>query len=259
VSASVVVLGAAGRMGRLVAGALQAARVGTIAGCDPAAREDLRLGAEPLRMARDLLDVLEPQGVIVDFSHADATADLVRGATERNARLVVGTTGQTEAQLAALREVARRTPVVLARNFSLGVNRLLQVLPNLRVLVDDGFDVECIETHHRHKRDAPSGTALALVAALGLEDAPKQHGRAGRDCARRPGDVGIHSVRMGEIAGEHQLVFGSDHEVVEIRHRALDRAAFVTGVVPAVRFVRRAPAGFYNMLDVMNDVEGAHP
>jgi 4-hydroxy-tetrahydrodipicolinate reductase len=189
---------------------------------------------------------------VVDFSQPGAVADLARAARERGARLVVGTTGLDAAQVATLREVSGRVAVLHARNFSLGLNRLLQVVPALAVFLQDGFDAECVEVHHRGKRDAPSGTALALVEALAPE-APRVHGRHGVDATRRPGEIGVHSLRLGAVVGEHALVFGSEHEIVEVRHRALDRAAFVTGVVPAVRFVARQPPGWYTMLDVMRD------
>jgi len=250
--AALVVNGVAGRMGRLVAGALAQAGLGEVAGCDPAGGS-----LAGIRMVPDLVGGLREGGVVVDFSHPSATSLLVRAARERQARLVVGTTGQDETQLGLLREVAASVPVVLARNFSLGISRILQVLPQLRVLVADGFDVECMEAHHRGKRDAPSGTALALLQTLlGPGDAsPRVHGREGRDAARRPGEVGIHSLRQGGLPGEHALVWASDHEVVEIRHRALDRTAFVSGVLPAVRFVRSSPPGLYSMLDVLRHAE----
>jgi 4-hydroxy-tetrahydrodipicolinate reductase len=252
-----IVNGAGGRMGRLVASALRAAGLGPLAGCDPAAAGPLLLPDGELPLVPDLESALEASGVVVDFSHPDATRGLCDVARRRRARLVVGTTGQSEEQLARLREAAREVPVVLSRNFSLGVNRLLQALPQLRVLTHEGFDVECLEAHHRQKRDAPSGTALLLLEALLGEDssAPRVHGRHGPDALRRDGEVGVHSLRLGQLAGEHALLLASDHELLEIRHRALDRMAFVSGVVPAVRFVKRRPPGLYSMLDVMRNAQ----
>lgn len=255
----VIVNGAAGRMGRLVAERLLAAGIGSVAGRDPGTSAAIELQGAPLPSATDLVRDLVQGGVVVDFSHPGATGDLTRAARERGARLVVGTTGQSEAELAALREASRQATVVLARNFSLGINTLLQAISELRVLVQNGFDVECVEVHHRQKRDAPSGTALLLLEALlGAESgAPRSHGRQGREARRRDGEVGMHSLRLGQIAGDHALLLAGDHEVVEIRHRALDRSAFVTGVLPAVRFARRAPAGLYSMQDVMRDARDA--
>ncbi len=126
-------------------------------------------------------------------------------------------------------------------------------------MVRDGFDVECIEAHHRQKRDAPSGTAWLLLESLLGDDPPSDpvHGRHGPETARQAGEVGVHSLRAGQIPGEHTLLFAGAHEVVEVRHRALDRGAFVSGVVPAVHFVRRASPGLYSMLDVMRDAEAS--
>jgi 4-hydroxy-tetrahydrodipicolinate reductase len=258
VSAPIVVSGAAGRMGRLVAGALLEARLGEIAGFDPAATRELALPEGSIPIFDDLAAGLAPGGVLVDFSHPGATPALVAAVRARKAKLVVGTTGQSPAELQALRQLATEFPVVLARNFSLGINRLAEVLPALRVLLSDGFDVECMEAHHRRKRDAPSGTALLLLEAL-LGEVPERrvHGRSGAEARRQPGEVGVHSLRLGGVAGEHALLFGSEHEVIEIRHRALDRTAFVSGVVPAVRFVQIQPAGLYSMLDVMRHAAAA--
>jgi 4-hydroxy-tetrahydrodipicolinate reductase len=257
VSHAIVVNGAAGRMGRLVAAELLAAGLGDVVGCDPAAGETALLESPRLPLVADLEGAVGPESVIVDFSHPAATPVLVHAACRHGARLVIGTTGQSDPQLEALRDAARQVPIVLARNFSTGINRILELLPQLRVLIQDGFDVECLEAHHRGKRDAPSGTAAALLdALLGPESAATRvHGRLGREARRQPGEVGVHSLRLGALVGEHALLFASDHEVVEIRHRALDRAAFVSGVVPAVRFVRNCRPGLFSMLDVMRHAQ----
>lgn len=250
--APIVVSGASGRMGRLVVAALEAAGLGSIAGCSR------RSGAAA---ASALASSVAAGGVIVDFSHPSATGDLLAAVEARGARLVIGTTGQSEAQLEQLRAAAEKVPIVLSRNFSLGIQRILQLLPEMRVFLQDGFDVECLEMHHRDKRDAPSGTAQTLLDALFEGGAPAGwvHGRQGAESRRQAGDVGVHSMRLGGVVGDHALVFGSDHELVEIRHRALDRAAFASGVVPAVRFVRRSAPGLYSMLDVMRDATPSAP
>jgi 4-hydroxy-tetrahydrodipicolinate reductase len=242
-------------MGRLVATALRRAGWAEVAGYDVAAQEAVGLEDGPLRLVSNPLEYLGEEDVLVDFSHPRATPLLHRAALERGTRLVVGTTGQGSAEMGLLEEAARSVPVVLARNFSLGVNRMAQALAGFRVLTVEGFDVECIEAHHAAKRDAPSGTALFLLQALlGEEATPAQaRGRSGPEARRQAGEVGMHSVRAGGIPGEHTLLLASADEVLEIRHRALGRAAFVSGVVPAVRFVQRHPPGLYSMLDVMGD------
>ena len=252
---AVIVNGAAGRMGRLVATHLRRSGCPGVAGCDHAARGTLALEDGPLPLVDSLVDGVEPGGVVVDFSHPNATPALVAAATARAARLVVGTTGQSESEMTLLREAARNVPVVLARNFSLGINRILQAIAGFRILAHEGFDVEVLEAHHAGKRDAPSGTALLLLDALLGEGAhgSRVHGRFGAEAQRAPGEVGVHSVRAGGLPGEHTLFLASADEVVEIRHRALSRAAFVSGVPAAVRFVQQHGAGLYSMLDVMGD------
>lgn len=250
-----LVNGAAGRMGRLVATALRRAGWTDLAGHDVAAEGTLVLEDGPLSLVRDPLEYLQGESILVDFSHPAATALLREAAVERGARLVVGTTGQGTAEMRLLEEAAAVVPLVLARNFSLGINRMAQALAGFRVLTEEGFDVECIEAHHAAKRDAPSGTALLLLEALlGQEtERPQVRGRSGPEARRQAGEVGMHSVRAGGIPGEHTLLLASPDEVLEIRHRALGRTAFVSGVVPAVRFVQRHPPGLYTMLDVMGD------
>ncbi|UCE02158.1 MAG: 4-hydroxy-tetrahydrodipicolinate reductase [Candidatus Latescibacterota bacterium] len=252
---AIVVNGAGGRMGRLVGTSLRRAGFRDVAGCDPAVEPPLRLADGELPLVDDAVEALEPHGVLVDFSHPDASDTLVRAAQARSARLVVGTTGHSEVQRAALRQAAEKVPVVLSQNFSLGINRLVQVLPALGVLVQQGFDVELMEAHHRGKRDAPSGTtALLLEALLGNDPSNRRvHGRFGTETRREAGEVGVHSLRAGQIPGEHTLLLAGASEVVEIRHRALDRSAFVSGVAPAVHFVRNHGPGLYSMLDVMAD------
>src|SRR5262249_30856410 len=156
---------------------LRRAELGRIAGYDPAAEGSLLLEDRPLPLVEDPVEALAPEGVAVDFSHPDATRLLVQLVRQKHARLVIGTTGQSPAQLAELHAAAEKSPVVRAPNFSLGLNRILQILPYFAVLVQDGFDVECVEAHHRTKRDAPSGTAGALLAALGGGSAERVHGR----------------------------------------------------------------------------------
>lgn len=253
--AAVVVNGAAGRMGRLVATQLRQAGFADVAGCDRAARGSLVLPDGPLPLVDSLADGLRPEGVVVDFSHPSATVSLLEAARACAARLVVGTTGQSEAELDMLHAAAQLVPVVLARNFSLGINRIVQAIAGFRILTQEGFDVELLETHHAGKRDAPSGTALLLLEALLGKNPPgrRVHGRYGAEAARQAGDVGVHSIRAGGVAGEHTLFLASTDEVVEIRHRALSRVAFVSGVPPAVRFLQRRAAGLYSMLDVMGD------
>jgi 4-hydroxy-tetrahydrodipicolinate reductase len=252
--AAVIVLGATGRMGRLVIPALRQAGVSGVLGATRQPLDGLDLADGPVRLTRRPVEDLAPGGVLVDFSAPGNTALLTQAVRARQARLVIGTTGHTASERRSLESLATETAVVLASNFSLGINRLAQVLPELRCLTQQGFQVECVEAHHRHKRDAPSGTAMLLLEAL-LGGSPQRvaHGRSGRDLQRQDAEVGIHSLRLGQIVGDHSLLLASDSEVIEIRHRALDRAAFVSGVPPAVRFVQQRPPGLFEMTDVIGN------
>lgn len=170
--------------------------------------------------------------------------------------LVSGTTGLDQAQRDALHSAAARTPIVWAPNMSVGVNLMLAVAADLAARLDDDWDVEICETHHRRKVDAPSGTARALLEAIcqarGCQ--PKQtaiHGREGQ-CGPRPrGQIGVHAVRMGEIVGEHEVHFTCDAESVTLRHRALARDTFAAGALRAARWLVGRPPGLYSMRDVL--------
>lgn len=182
--------------------------------------------------------------VIIDFSRPAVTVAVAQQAAAAGIPLVTGTTGLDEAQMAALRECATRIPVYYARNMSTGVNALLEVLARLAVRLD-GYDIEIVETHHRHKVDAPSGTALALAEAItGGSETPFIHGREGH-APRQPGEIGLHSVRAGGNAGEHTVLFADEHEEIRITHRANDRRAFAAGALRAARQIAGRAPGWY--------------
>ncbi len=255
-------VGAGGRMGRLLAAAvldsddldlilstehqdhpMLGRDVGLVAGVGACGRpiESLESG---MHAAVD---------VFLDFSLPAGTARLLELGGARP--LVVGTTGLNAEQTAALRAYALTAPVVAAPNFSTGVT-LLTELVQLAARVLAGYDAEIIEAHHRHKRDAPSGTALALARALAdarrvsLDD-KACYGREGAVGERPAGEIGIHAVRAGDIVGEHTVMLAGLGERVELRHVATSRQAFVSGAVRAVRWVRGRPPGLYGMRDVL--------
>jgi len=176
-------------------------------------------------------------GVIVDFSLADALDGLLAGAEASEAPLVIGTTGYSDPQVEKLMAYARRRPVVLASNFSVGVPALRLVLERLADLLPDAFQAEQVEIHHRHKLDRPSGTARALATvwaqSRGGETPP------------------THSLRIGGVTGEHRWVISDDEETLEVVHRAHSRRAFLRGVAPAIRFVAQGAPGLYGMEDVL--------
>ena len=188
--------------------------------------------------------------VLVEFTTPEATVEHLSYRKPH----VIGTTGLSEAQLAEVEEAARNVPIVLAPNMSVGVNLLREVVRDLSAKLS-GYDIELVEAHHRHKKDAPSGTALFLARAAAegrnerLEDVAV-YSREGLS-PRGPGEIGIHALRGGAVVGEHRLIFYSDGEEVEVVHRALSRRTFADGALRAARFAAGARPGRYGMADVL--------
>lgn len=264
--AALVVCGAAGRMGRLlvalgrndpavrIAGAIEAAG-------HPAVGEDAGVvaGGGPLGVAigADLAALCRPEHVVVEFTgDPDASLACARVTAERGAALVVGTTGFTSEQDAALRTLASRTRAVVAANFSVGVTVLRELAALAARLLDRSFEAEIVEVHHHAKQDAPSGTALmlgrAIAEARGLDFAQAAVlAREGRIGPRRPDEIGIAALRAGDVVGDHTVLFGGLGERLELIHRAQSRDGLARGALRAALWVRRQPPGLYSMRDVL--------
>jgi 4-hydroxy-tetrahydrodipicolinate reductase len=192
----------------------------------------------------------------IDFSVAAATAAVAAAAAERGAALVVGTTAVDPAGRAALAAAAAHVPVVYAPNMSVGVNVLLQLVADAARLLGPGYDLEIVETHHRLKRDAPSGTALRLAEALAEAsgrdlDAAGRYSRHGDIGPRTPGEIGIQTLRGGDVVGDHTVLFLGLGERIEITHRASSRETFARGAVRAALWTAGKPPGLYDMRDVL--------
>jgi 4-hydroxy-tetrahydrodipicolinate reductase len=194
--------------------------------------------------------------VLVDFSiPSQAVACAARAASSRKG-LLIGTTGLNEKEVAAVREASARCPLVLAPNVSLGVNTLFGLVRRASAVLGQSFDVEIVEAHHRHKRDAPSGTATTLARLVaetrGLDASEAVlAGRAGRDALRQDREIGVHSVRGGAIAGRHAVHFISDLEEITLGHEAFTREAFAAGALHAIRYLHDREPGLYDMSDVL--------
>ena len=202
------------------------------------------IGADPAAAAASdvLIDFTRPEGTLANLKHARAA--------------VVGTTGFSAAQRDAIAQAAKRIPIVMAANFAVGVNAAYKLAETAAKILGGGYDVEIIEAHHRHKVDAPSGTALKLgevvAGALGrkLPDVAR-HGRQG-DTGERPAkQIGFHAVRGGDIVGEHTVVFAGLGERVEIVVRSQSRMTYAAGALRAAKWLRGKPAGLYDMFDVL--------
>jgi 4-hydroxy-tetrahydrodipicolinate reductase len=202
----------------------------------------------------DVADLLPTIDVLIDFTEPDYTLELARACARQGTSLVSGTTGLWEEQLAELRDLSTRTSIFYARNMSVGINALLAALPGL-VQALDGYDIEIVEEHHRHKADAPSGTALAIAEAISAAvQRPLEHhavyGRHGVS-PRKPGDIGIHAVRAGGNAGEHTVIVANEGEEIRVSHRAYSRRTFALGALRASRFLADQPPGFFTMPDLL--------
>ena len=240
----IAILGAAGRMGRMLASMAGGAGLEAVSLVDVADGYAREWGA----------------GVegVVDFSHHSAVPAAIARAADENLAYVLGTTGLTAEEQAAVDEAAKKIPVVQSGNYSLGVNLLLELVRQAASALGPDYDVEIVEMHHRHKKDAPSGTALMLAKAVavgrgrGVEFRDDvTFGREG-DIGERPeGEIGIHALRGGSVVGDHSVIFAGEVERVELVHRAQSREAFAAGALAAVKWARKQRPGLYSMRDVL--------
>jgi 4-hydroxy-tetrahydrodipicolinate reductase len=264
-SINVGVIGAGGRMGRMLIEAVQnnpqttlkaaIERQGSsLVGAD--AGEVAAIGHLNVQIVDDLAAVIDDIDVLIDFSLPDATEKNMQVCAEHNVAMVIGTTGFNEQQEQVLAKASEKITIVYAGNYSTGVNLSLKLLGMAAKAFGNDADVEIIEAHHKHKIDAPSGTAYMMAEAVAeargqnLKDVAI-YGREGQTGERESGTIGIHAVRGGEIVGDHTVMFIADGEVVEITHRARARMTFAAGAVRAATWVVEQEVGQYNMQDVL--------
>ena len=222
------------------------------------------LGAEALgvRVNDDLSSIVGEIDVLIDFTLPEATLAHAQICAEHDVPMVIGTTGFTDDQSASLRSITAGLAVCQSSNFSPGVNLTFQLVEAAARALGDSVDVEIVEAHHRHKIDAPSGTALSLGEAVArargtdLSDVAV-HAREGRTGARPQNAIGFSSIRAGDIVGDHTVIFAGDGERLEITHRAGSRQAFASGAVTAACWLVKQPAGRYDMQDVLKQEESA--
>lgn len=259
------IVGCAGRMGlnlaREVIGTPDMTLIGGTErpGGDAVGRDIALLAGMPANgviIGVDPKTVFERADVVMDFTTPEATVQHAALAAETRTAHVIGTTGLSGDLADRLRECARRAPIVWAANYSIGVTLLTALAEEVARSLDPAYDIEIVEMHHRHKVDAPSGTALALgrAAAKGREVALEDVWRKTRDgiIGPRPeGEIGFATLRGGDVAGDHSVIFAGDGERLELTHRASSRQVFVKGAIRAVRWVAGKPAGLYAMTDVL--------
>ena len=260
----VAVAGASGRMGRtlieaiadaddmMLAGALDVATSPTL-GQDASAF--LGRGGAALVTA-DLRSGLANAQVLIDFTRPEGTLAHLAVCRELGVKAVIGTTGFSDAQKAQIAEHAKHIAILMAPNMSVGVNVVLKLLDMAARALNEGYDIEIVEAHHRHKVDAPSGTALKMgevvAAALGRDlRSCAVYGREGVTGARDPSTIGFATVRGGDIVGDHTVLFAGTGERIEITHRASSRATYAQGSLRAARFLAGRASGLYGMDDVL--------
>ena len=262
---NVGVIGAGGRMGRMLIEAVQEnpqttlnaaiERQGSsLVGAD--AGEVAAIGRLDVQIVDDLKAIINDIDVLIDFSLPDATEQNMQICAANKVAMVIGTTGFNEQQEQVLKEASKQIAIVYAGNYSTGVNLSLKLLAMAAKAFGNDADVEVIEAHHKHKIDAPSGTAYMMAEAVAeargqnLKDVAI-YGREGQTGEREAGSIGIHAIRGGEIIGDHTVMFIADGEVVEITHRARARMTFAAGAVRAATWVIKQEVGQYNMQDVL--------
>lgn len=262
---NIAITGAAGRMGKTLITAVQETdgvqlTVAIERADSPAIGSDAGdlagVGHLGVPIVDDLASVCDQFDVLIDFTVADATVSNLTVCAAQGKKMVIGTTGLDQEQKAQLHNLGDQIAIVFAPNFSVGVNATFKLLEVAASIFGDDVDIEVIEAHHRHKVDAPSGTALRMgevvADALGrnLEEVTR-HGRQGHTGERDRNSIGFHAIRGGDIVGDHTVMFAAAGERVEITHRAHSRANFASGAVRAAAWLADKEAGVYDMQDVL--------
>ncbi|MFN6016533.1 MAG: 4-hydroxy-tetrahydrodipicolinate reductase [Verrucomicrobiota bacterium] len=208
-------------------------------------------------VGQDLDAAVQKADCIIDFTVHSFTAQVVEAALKHGTRLVIGTTGHSDEEREMIRKAAEKLPIVFASNYSVGVNTLFWLTRHAaRILTQDRFDIEVTEMHHRHKIDSPSGTARTLLEILNEETGTSYkddvtHGRFGNIGPRPQREIGMHTLRGGDVVGDHTVMFAADGERVELTHKASSRLTFAAGAVRAAKWLESQPAGLYDMQDVL--------
>ena len=259
------IVGCSGRMGQMLVREVLATPGCTLAGGtdragSPALGRDIGTlaGLEPLGLvvAEDPVPLFAEAEVVIDFTTPEATARHAALAAQATTALVIGTTGLGRAELEAVSLAAQHTAIVHSANMSLGVNLVQALVEQVARTLGPDFDIEILEMHHRHKVDAPSGTALALgkaaAAGRGVDlDAVARRARDGHTGPRVPGEIGFAVLRGGDVVGDHVVTFAGEGERIEIGHRASNRRIYSLGAMRAALWARTQPPGLYGMRDVL--------
>ncbi len=260
----VAIAGSSGRMGRALIEAVLGAGDSVLAGAVDAAGSP-QLGQDAgefcgkpcgVRVGADVAEVLQTADVFIDFTRPVATLEYLAACRSAGVHMVIGTTGFDDAGRRDIADAARQIGIVFAPNMSVGVNLAFKLIDTAARVLADGYDVEIVEAHHRHKVDAPSGTALRMgeiaAAALGRDLARcAVYDRSGNRGERDASSIGFSSIRGGDIVGDHTVLFAGAGERIEITHRAASRATYAAGALRAARFLQQRGNGLYDMQQVL--------
>ncbi len=261
----VIVAGAAGRMGaRLIRAVRDSKELELVGGFERPDHPDVGrdvgavagLGENGLKLAGGLTELLDAGEVIIDFTMPQASLANMAVAAEAGKAMVVGTTGFSADDGARIKEFSDKMQLCVAPNMSVGVNLLFKVVGDMARILGSGYDLEIVETHHRLKKDAPSGTAVRLAEVLAEATGRRisecgVYGRQGMVGQRTDEEIGVMAVRAGDIVGEHTILFGGIGERIEVTHRAHSRDTFAQGAARAAAWVVKQPNGLYDMQDVL--------
>jgi 4-hydroxy-tetrahydrodipicolinate reductase len=261
----VVIAGAAGRMGCRLVSLVRDSTAMTLAGAlegkhhhalGEDAGEIAGSGRAGIQISEDLSAMMERGEVVIDFSSPQATLEHLRIVAQHRRAMVIGTTGLSASELDELKLLAQQVPCVFSPNMSVGVNLIYKVIGEMAKTLGDEYDIEVIEAHHRLKKDAPSGTALKIAEVLAQAvnrdlNEVGVYARKGLIGERTKKEIGIQTIRAGDIVGDHTILFGGMGERIEVTHRASSRDTFARGALRAARWVVRQPPGLYDMMDVL--------
>ena len=253
----VMVAGAGGKMGRTLVDAVLADRSLSLAAAfDAKGSPAIGTKIGGVKVKSDAGAAISLGEILIDFTRPEGTLAHLACCLEAGKAMVIGTTGFSDSQLRELRNAGRKIPIVLSPNFAGGVNAVFKLAQTAAAILGDDFDVEIVEAHHRHKVDAPSGTALMLgelVARVLKRNLSKvsSHGRHGDIGARPARQIGFHAIRGGDIVGEHTVIFAGTGERVEVTVRSQSRMTYAHGALRAVKFLRGRRPGLYDMGDVL--------
>jgi len=253
----VVVAGAGGKMGQaLIEGVLADASLQLAAALDTSGSPAEGRNVGGIKVSSDVRKAVAAGDVLIDFTRPEGTIAHLEACARAGKSIVIGTTGISEPLRKAILQAARRIPIAMSPNFAVGVNAVFRLAEVAAGILGDGYDVEIVEAHHRHKVDAPSGTALKLgeiIAASLKRDLRKnaKHGREGDTGVRPAKQIGFHAIRGGDIVGEHTVIFAGTGERVEVTVRSQSRMTYALGALRAAKFLRGKRPGLYEMNDVL--------